>query len=663
MISSKNGYFVDEKGRILIFKGCNFSADSKIPVIPDGATHKEDSLNRDKISFVGRPCKLEEADEHFERMKKWGFNFLRFLITWEAIEPLYPKVYDKEYIEFIKKILKKAEEYGFYIYIDPHQDIYSRFSGGDGAPFWTFDKVGIDVDKIGPSYAALLHKDYPKNYPSMIWPTNYNRYAAATMFTIFFGGNDFAKDFFVEGQNVQDYLQTRYMDAICELAKELVDNKNIIGFGSMNEPHPGYIGYTDLNMIQNCSYAKGYIPTGFQSMTLASGFPTYINKYDEGFFGYKPIGRKLFNKDGISIFKEGAICPWRMHGVWDIVKGEPKLLKKDYFSIVNGRKISFANDYLKPFIIKFQNRINNVNPDWYTIIEGIPHGDAPTFSQNQTKKMIHGFHWYDGMPMVLKVFSPFFSIRGDTRKPVFGKKNIINSYFEQLRNMKENTEKNMGNMPVLLGEFGLPFDIFKGISFKTKSFKIQNSAISMFFDAIDKLLISSTIWTYCVNNNHRWGDNWNKEDFSIYCKEDSYIFNKEKNYKKENRSETENYNKKDNHNFQSKRAIDGFLRPYPIATNGIPISFNFNQKTKRLFFNWTNENNDFIFNQQEPTVIFIPGKLYQKGFDIILKREKQNIEEKIEEKDYGIKYDEINQLLYLWIKITGSFILIIDKKA
>jgi len=92
--------------------------------------------------------------------------------------------------------------------------------------------------------------------------------------------------------------------------------------------------------------------------------------------------------------------------------------------------------------------------------------------------------------------------------------------------MKENTEKNMGNMPCLLGEFGLPFDIFNGILFKIKNYKIINKAISMYYDAIDKLLISSTIWTYCVNNNHKYGDNWNKENFSIYCKEDFYKIQK-----------------------------------------------------------------------------------------------------------------------------------------
>ncbi|MFN3411858.1 MAG: cellulase family glycosylhydrolase [Exilispira sp.] len=584
MIKSQNGYFVDEKGRILIFRGCNFSADSKIPAIPDGSTHNKDCLKRDKISFVSRPCKLEEADQHFERMKKWGFNFLRFLVTWEAIEPQKPEVYDEQYINYIKEILEKAKNYGFFIYIDPHQDVYSRFSGGDGAPWWTFDAVGIDVDKIGKTFSALLHKDYPENLPSMIWPTNYNRYAAATMFTLFFAGKDFAPNLNVEGQNIQNWLQTKYINAIKYLAFRLKDNENIIGFGSMNEPHMGYIGYTDLNTLQNCSYAKGYIPTGFQSMQLASGFPVYVNRYNEGFFGYKPIGKKLFNKDKVSLFKDGKICPWRVEGVWDIENGKPVLKKPDYFSKVNNKKVDFANDYLKPFILKYQKAINEINPDWFTIVEGLPQGQVSSFNQNESKKMIHGFHWYDGLPMALKVFLPFFSIRSDNRKPVFGRKNIVNSFYQQINDMKENTKKNMGNMPCLLGEFGLPFDVFYGISYKIKNFVIPNTAISMFYDALDRVLISSTIWTYCVNNNNKHGDNWNKEDFSIYCKE----------------------------NDLSKRATPGFLRPYPKVINGKPILFKYDNKKKTIVLVFENKDENFNFDIEQSTIIFIPDLIYSK---------------------------------------------------
>jgi len=101
-----------------------------------------------------RPFPLDEADEHFARLRAWGFTFVRFLVTWEAIEHAGPGIYDQEYLDYIFAIVKRAGDYGIQILIDPHQDVWSRFSGGDGAPGWTFGAIGMDITTL---VAALLH--------------------------------------------------------------------------------------------------------------------------------------------------------------------------------------------------------------------------------------------------------------------------------------------------------------------------------------------------------------------------------------------------------------------------------------------------------------------------------------------------------------------------
>jgi hypothetical protein len=86
-IGLKSQYFIDRSNQKAFFRGVNLGGSSKVPIHPDGATYKKegffDHLN---VSFVGRPFPLAEADEHFNRLKKWGFNFLRLLTTCEAIE-------------------------------------------------------------------------------------------------------------------------------------------------------------------------------------------------------------------------------------------------------------------------------------------------------------------------------------------------------------------------------------------------------------------------------------------------------------------------------------------------------------------------------------------------------------------------------------------------
>ena len=156
---TEKGWIRDKAGRARIFRGFNVSAASKMPYNPNGETWLSNSLeNTNIVSYTGRPFPEEEEDQHFNRLLSLGCTLIRWCITWEAVEHTGPGEYDEDYLAYVRRLLKKAEEYGIFFFIDPHQDAWSRFTGGDGAPAWTLEKLGFNLETIESSKAAFTEQ-------------------------------------------------------------------------------------------------------------------------------------------------------------------------------------------------------------------------------------------------------------------------------------------------------------------------------------------------------------------------------------------------------------------------------------------------------------------------------------------------------------------------
>lgn len=87
------------------------------------------------------------------------------------------------------------------------------------------------------SEAALLSEAHPNI--TMLWPTNVERLAVATMFTLFFAGNTFAPSCLVktgkkEKVPIQNFLQEHYLATVKELARYLQNESNVIGWDTLN---------------------------------------------------------------------------------------------------------------------------------------------------------------------------------------------------------------------------------------------------------------------------------------------------------------------------------------------------------------------------------------------------------------------------------------------
>lgn len=127
--------FRDGEGREVTIRGINVAGDAKFPTRPNLPSHiPDDFFNGDDLSFAGRPFSLEDSHTHLSRLKRWGYNTIRYVFTWEAIEHEGPGKYDEEWIAHTIAVLRMAKEYNFYIFMDPHQDVVRRCSLSNDHP-------------------------------------------------------------------------------------------------------------------------------------------------------------------------------------------------------------------------------------------------------------------------------------------------------------------------------------------------------------------------------------------------------------------------------------------------------------------------------------------------------------------------------------------------
>ncbi|KAF8913275.1 glycoside hydrolase superfamily [Mucidula mucida] len=550
--------FVDNAGRTLLLRGVNLSGSSKAPVdkpsyVLDGLW---DEAERGGESFINRPLNLDDgtADVHLARLRGWGFNMLRFPVTWEALEHEGPGIFDDEFMDYTIRVLRRCKDFGFKVYMDPHQDIWSRFSGGSGAPFWTLAACGIEPRNFTATQAAIIHAEYPAAHapdpgslPAMIWSTNYGRLLSQTIFTLFFAGRDFAP-------KSMGLMADRIRDA---------------GDLSMT-PFEGFCGWEDLNVsptTQGSTLRKGTHPSPAQSLRLGmgqaqTGRQLYIRVTID------PKGHKMWSDPDTEPDRvhpkwgwtrdpgwELGTCIWAQHGVWDI------------------------HPYWKPHWEAFAARIRQSHPEAIMFIQPPVFAMPPAIDEDQLKgRAAFSGHYYDGLTLVTRHWNWFNAdalglLRGKYSSPLqavkIGEGAIRKSLQEQLGVLKGDALI-LGQYPTIIGEIGTPFDMDDKRSYgwtdkgKYKGdYSRQEKALDASLNAADgPNAINYTVWTYCPDHCHDWGDGWNMEDLSLWSSDDLGV-------------------RKDNpFHFltEGARAPRAFNRPYPSKLVGRSVDITFDIK-------------------------------------------------------------------------------------
>jgi aryl-phospho-beta-D-glucosidase BglC (GH1 family) len=605
-------YFKDELGRVRLLRGVNLGGSSKVPKTPDGASHlREGFFEHHEISFVGRPFPLEDADEHFLRLKAWGLDFLRFVVTWEAVEHEGAGQYDIAYLDYLEALVEKAAAYEINLFIDFHQDVWSRFSGGDGAPAWTLDAVGFELKNFAASGAALIHQLYGDPFPKMHWATNYQKLAAGTMFTLFFAGTDFAPETKIEGLSVQEFLQSHYCAMMEQVARRLANKSNVIGYDCMNEPSKGYIGYKNVNRME-WDLKLAYSPTPYQAMLLGDGRAQFVDFYSLTYFGPVPRGKRRFDPKGVRAWQDGVDCIWKRNGLWDTdSKGRAVLLRPDFFNIVGGDEVLFTRDYLRPFINRASRSIHAADPDAMIFVEfdAIGADEIPHWTDTDAKNIVYAPHWYDFLTLMTKQYYRHLGVDALNYRVVAGHEAKRISFIEDLAFDKMIAETRFRGVPTLIGEVGIPYDMNNRAGYFSDNWDTHVLALDDTMAALDANLLNFTLWNYTADNTNKHGDSWNGEDLSIYSPDQ--------------RSKPDDIN-------SGGRALLGFVRPYARATAGQPIQMQFDLQKGEFFYRFCHE-----ISASAPSEFYIPNLQYPNGYEV-------------EVSDGRYESDTEEQRLYYW---------------
>jgi hypothetical protein len=610
--------FVDGAGRQVLLRGVNLGGDCKVPYPNGGTNLPSDFSDHRDVSFVGRPFPLAEADEHFARLKGWGMNCLRLLTTWEAVEHAGPGKYDSAYLDYFAEVARRAGDCGLYVFIDFHQDVWSRMSGGDGAPGWTFEAVGLDFTKFHASGAAHVMQqkyDYARGgrqedrYPMMTWANNYRMPANAIMWTLFFAGDLFVPDFKIDGRTAQDFLQSHYIGAMREVAKRVKGMPHVLGFDTLNEPGTGWTGqalsyrHTERSADHPDPVRPGPAWSALDGLLVAQGRPRIVPElaFDPVKMRVGVVGEREVNGARVPIWRSGAACPFEKAGAYRLTGNGHELLREDFFQVARGRAVDPDRDGMTPFFQRVAREMRAVNDNWLIFAEldpfkGITGEGFPPVPE----RTVNASHWYDIVTLVTKTFMYPTAINPFTMKSLNGAAEIEGQYAAQLGRIKEASRTIPGGAPTLIGEFGIPFDLDGCAAYQAWAKGDRSAgpwekhviALDLMYNALDRHLLNCTLWNYTASNRNdpACGDGWNQEDLSVFSR-DQQADRVDPN--------------------SGGRAVDGFVRPFVRATQGVLKEMRFDRASGAFTFTFDADPAIAL-----PTEVTLPNVQYPDGFAI-----------------------------------------------
>ena len=386
--------------------------------------------------------------------------------------------------------------------------------------------------------------------------------------------------------DLKTYMQDAYTNAWLEVVKRIKKHDNVVGYDIMNEP----VGIFLMLMIAgNYDGPDSLLDT--VSMLL---------------------GNELGEKVTDLIVALNLMPP----------DTEPETLKRwGLYDLDTGPlldlNMGFDAKFLLPFYERVGQAIQEEDPNaviWFEAATSIrtltgPQAffDLPLTKPQGINQLVFAPHWYPDIYPRVGINSPPREFKLDEW--------LYRDLTEKIEEHMEMSPSWLGNVPVVFGEFGTYFN-FNGIEESMATdYAISAHVLNSYYEAFEEFNLGSMVWCFAPNNDAKYGEWWNHEDFSIIGPDGE------------------------------ARGWPAYVRTYARATSGKMVSQHFNSQ----YHYWDPVSNvpkperhyDLVMEGYETdaaTEIFVPKLQYPDGFYVWVS-------------DGFAYYDEERQILY-WYPTT-----------
>ena len=448
-IWKNDSWFNDDQGRYLLFRGVNFASRTKLaPYLPIAP------LETKNLSQLNLKQEIKSVEPELDRLKDMGFNIVRLLISWKAIEPrpntnldeLLPE--GKQYLTCMKEIIDELYARNLYVFLDFHQDIAHELYGGDGFPDWA-----LATDKEH-------HLPEPSKFRDKKWMIKYVTNKSLKKTLTSFWRNDLT-NIEEEGEKKLEHfpVRTHLEKTIGQTARFFRSLNNgaghpaILGIEPFNEPHPAG--------LPKEQFEGEFLVDYYRNVDLE------IRKFDPDVF----------------IFMEPSVA-------WTTPSSNGEGDDKSKLSLggsgpFSARK-SFNLDLVKNVMVDGEVKPIQLNTFLPKNLNSVS-----TFARNG----VLSFHYYDMMAIASSFADSYMKIPEN----MYRYKREWPLIFAQLANAARERD-----LIPFLTEFG-GFQEAEQI----------RDYLNLEYEQIESYLLNATHWNYDLYHTKEGKDNWNLENYSL----------------------------------------------------------------------------------------------------------------------------------------------------